>query len=279
MKYVNLLVARILERLDLETVFFKLFQIVVIMALARLGMIIFNKLVARIFKIRHLQGRLDERRANTLEALLRSMVRYVVYFIAAVTILQLFGVPVESVLTTAGIAGVAVAFGAQSLVRDVITGFFILMEDQFQVGDRVSIAGITGKVEEIGLRVTKVRDFGGGLHIIPNGKIENVTNYNSGPMLALVDVPIAYDNDLSVVNTLLRDCLAEYNRNHPELIEPASLLGIQGMTDAGIMLRILARTPSEQQWSAERELRQFIIERFNGAGIKPPAALCRKAGD
>ncbi len=255
-------------KINLDDLVFKLLKILMIFAIAKVLLAILNKVIGRIFRVKQLQGRLEERRVNTLEALLRSIVRYLIYFVTIVTVLQLFNVPVSSVLTTAGIAGVAVAFGAQSLVRDIITGFFILLEDQFQIGDRVTIADVTGKVEEIGLRVTKVRDFGGQIHIIPNGKIEKVTNFNQRGMLALVDIPIAYDNNLAEVLPGLQADLNRYNQAHPKLVEPAALVGIQALTEATLILRVVARTEQEGQWQVERELRQMITERFKDAGVK-----------
>ncbi len=255
-------------KINLDDLVFKLLEILMIFAIAKVLLAILNKVIGRIFRVKQLQGRLEERRVNTLEALLRSIIRYLIYFVTIVTVLQLFNVPVGSVLTTAGIAGVAVAFGAQSLVRDIITGFFILLEDQFQIGDRVTIADVTGKVEEIGLRVTKVRDFGGQIHIIPNGKIEKVTNFNQRGMLALVDIPIAYDNNLAEVLSGLQADLNRFNQAHPELVEPATLVGIQALTEATLILRVVARTEQEGQWQVERELRQMITGRFNETGVK-----------
>ncbi len=265
---------RFAARINLDDLLYRLAQMVLVILAARIVLALSNKLISRVFRVKQLQGHLEERRAQTMEALLKSLCRYLVYFVAIVTVLQLMNVPVGSVLTTAGIAGVAVAFGAQSLVRDVITGFFILLEDQFQVGDRVTIADVTGKVVEIGLRVTKVRDFGGQLHIIPNGKIERVTNYNDSPMLALVDVPIAYDNNLQQVVAELQDSLIGFNRSHPELVEAASFVGVQALTETALVLRVIARTVPDGQWQIERELRVLITERFRQAQVKlPPGRL------
>jgi small conductance mechanosensitive channel len=270
LKELLLWIAGIAQRINLDDLLYRLIQIVLVIVAAKFVLTLSNKLIGRVFRTKQLQGRLEERRAQTMEALLKSVCRYLIYFVAIVTVLQLLNVPVGSVLTTAGIAGVAVAFGAQSLVRDVITGFFILLEDQFQVGDRVTIADVTGKVVEIGLRVTKVRDFGGQLHIIPNGKIERVTNYNDSPMLALVDIPVAYDNNLQQVAAEIQAGLADFNRSHPELVEPATFVGVQALADTAVILRVVARTVPDGQWQVERELRILIAERFRDAGIKLP---------
>jgi small-conductance mechanosensitive channel len=270
LKELLLWIAGIAQRINLDDLLYRLIQIVLVIVAAKFVLTLSNKLIGRVFRTKQLQGRLEERRAQTMEALLKSVCRYLIYFVAIVTVLQLLNVPVGSVLTTAGIAGVAVAFGAQSLVRDVITGFFILLEDQFQVGDRVTIADVTGKVVEIGLRVTKVRDFGGQLHIIPNGKIERVTNYNDSPMLALVDIPVAYDNNLQQVAAEIQVGLADFNRSHPELVEPATFVGVQALADTAVILRVVARTVPDGQWQVERELRILIAERFRDAGIKLP---------
>ena len=142
--------------------------------------------------------------------ILNSAVRYLLYFVGAMTILERLGVPTGSIIATAGIGGLAIGFGAQNLVRDVITGFFILMENQYAVGDFVQIGDVSGIVEEMGIRVTKLRDRGGALHIIPNGLIQQVTN-NMGPaMRVLFNVLVSYDADvdrvLAILATSSRNC-------------------------------------------------------------------------
>lgn len=246
---------------------------VVILLVAKILLRVIRSFIKKILSHRQPKGVfLDERRINTLATILQSVVRYVIYFIAILTIIDKFGLPVASFLTAAGIGGIALAFGAQNLVRDVITGFFLLFEDQFAVGDQVTVADVTGIVEEMTLRVTKVRDVGGQLHIIPNGKIDRVTNHMGPSMRALVDVPVAYEADLHIVEDVLERVFQDFRRDFPSVVEGPRLLGVESLTDYGMVLRILARTEALKQWEAERELRRRIRLAFDEQGIELPCS-------
>lgn len=241
---------------------------VVIWIMAVILLRIIRAFINRVLYNRQLQTRLiDERRAKTLTTLLNSVARYAIYFIAVITILDKFRLPVASFLTAAGIGGVALAFGAQNLVRDVLTGFFLIFEDQYAVGDMITIAGITGTVEEITLRVTKVRDHGGQLHIIPNGKIDQVTNHMGSSMRAMIDIPVAYEADLQRAEEVLTEEFKRFKKDFPDLVEGPTLLGVEELSGRGVVLRILARTVPLKQWDAERELRKRIKIAFELADI------------
>ncbi|HHY70884.1 MAG TPA: mechanosensitive ion channel family protein [Thermoanaerobacterales bacterium] len=210
------------------------------------------------------------RKRKTLAGLLKSIVRYVTYFVAVVNILQIFGIETASLLTAAGIGGLAVGFGAQNLVKDIISGFFIILEDQYNVGDYVETAGVSGTVDEIGLRTTKLRDFGGQLHIIPNGQITRVTNHSRGLMRALVNVSIAYEADLNRALGALEKVCAEVREKREEIVEGPTILGVSNLGPTEVVVTILARTVPMQQWSVERELRKAILKKFEKEGIEIP---------
>ncbi|WP_027717106.1 mechanosensitive ion channel family protein [Desulfovirgula thermocuniculi] len=213
----------------------------------------------------------ENRRVNTLRTLLKSGLHYTAYFMIIVTALSLCGVKVEAILAGAGIVGLAVGFGAQSLVRDVITGFFILLEDQFAVGDYITAAGVSGTVEEMGLRVTKLRDFGGQLHIIPNGQISMVTNYSKGNTRVLVEVGVAYEESLERVLGVLKKVCEEASGELSEVIvEGPKVLGVEGFGPHDVVIRIVAYTKPLHHWYVERELRRRIKEAFDREGIEIP---------
>lgn len=224
---------------------------------------------------------LDERRAKTLSTLIASIARYVVYFFAGVMVLQNLGFNTTSILTAAGIGGLAIGFGAQNLVRDVITGFFILFEDQYGVGDLITAAGVTGVVEEMGIRITKLRDPGGELHIVPNGQITQVTNHMGPSMRVLFDVSVSYDTDLAEAFGVLEQLFAEYARGNARLVEPPQVLGVQELAESGISIQVTARTKPMEQWGVERELKRLIKERFAGRGVELafPSRLLVVRGD
>lgn len=213
---------------------------------------------------------MDEKRINTLISVLKSVLRYTVYFIAIVTVLDTLGVPVSSLIAAAGISGLAIGIGAQGLVKDIITGFFILFEDQFAVGDYVSIDGISGTVLEIGLRVTKVQGFAGDINIIPNGTISKVANFTRGNNTAIVDVTISYDTDVDKAISILHRVGERLREDMPEVQDAPQVLGVTELGDTGVTLRMVAKTLPTKQWAVERELRKRIKEAFDKEGIEIP---------
>ncbi len=251
----------------------KALMILLILVVARIGMSLGYLLIERVFQVQYIPGKIsfDERRVNTLKALLKSVLRYAIYFIAAITILDELNVPVTAVLSAAGILGLAVGFGAQNLVRDVITGFFILFEDQFSVGEYIETAGVGGIVEEVGLRATKLRDWGGQLHIIPNGEITKVTNHNRGSMRALVEVGVAYEEDINHVLKVLGEIAKSMARDYAHVItEGPDVLGVVNLGESEVVVRIIAKTKPMEQWAVEREMRRRIKETFDKEGIEIP---------
>jgi small-conductance mechanosensitive channel len=230
-----------------------------------------GKLIEKVFSINKSERfSLNESKKKTLVGLLKSIVRYITYFVAGVNILELFGINTTSLLTAAGIGGLAIGFGAQSLVKDVITGFFIIFEDQYSAGDYVQIGDISGVVEEIGLRVSKLRDFSGQLHIIPNGEIKVVTNNSRGPMRALVSVRMTYEADIERAIKVLNEVCSEIKQKRDDIIEGPSVLGITNLGPSEVDITIIAKTIPMQQWSVERDLRKVIKERFYRDGIDIP---------
>lgn len=213
---------------------------------------------------------LDENKRKTLTSLLKSILRYVIYFVASVNILEVFGINTTSLLTAAGVGGIAVGFGAQNLVKDVISGFFIIFENQYNVGDYAEIAGVSGIVEELGLRVTRLRDFGGQLHIIPNGEVTLVTNYSRGVMRALVTVAVTYEENIDKVIDILEKELQKLKSKNKDIVEGPTVLGITELASSKVVITILARTKPMQQWAVERQIRKTALDVFAREGIKIP---------
>ncbi|NLJ99019.1 MAG: mechanosensitive ion channel family protein, partial [Tissierellia bacterium] len=202
--------------------------------------------------------------------MLKNIIKYVFYFIGAIMVLDLFDINTTSILATAGIGGLAIGFGAQSLVKDIITGFFILFEDQFSVGDYISVGNLEGIVEELGVRTTKLRDFSGELHIIPNSKVEIVTNKTRGAMRALVTISVAYEEDIDRVIDVLDRVCNEIRESNKNVVEGPTILGISNLGESGIDLTIVAKTNPMEQWSVERQLRKNIKEAFDRENIEIP---------
>jgi small conductance mechanosensitive channel len=188
-----------------------------------------------------------------------------------ISILDTLSIPTQPILATAGLGGIAIGFGAQSLVRDVFTGFFILFEDQYGVGDYVTINGVTGTVEELGLRITRIRSFNGELHIIPNGEIKAVTNASRGSSLAIIDIGIAYESDQGKAMKILTEVAAEYYENNKDkAAESPEVQGIVRLEEAGVIIRTIIKTQPLMHWNVERELRKLIIDAFKKEKIEIP---------
>ncbi len=192
---------------------------------------------------------------------------------AGIMILDELGVPVAPILAGAGIVGLAVGFGAQTLVKDVISGLFILIERQFSVGDVIQVDGIAGSVEEMTLRATFLRDAEGTCHIIPNGEIRILSNRTKGWAQAVLDVGIGYDVSIDHAIRVLESLGAEMFTD-PEvgeqLMESPSVLGVQELGDSAVVLRMTAKTRPGKQFGVTRELRRRVKERFETEGIEMP---------
>ncbi|SMC91816.1 mechanosensitive ion channel family protein [Sporomusa malonica] len=216
---------------------------------------------------------LEEKRARTLSSLLHSIIRYTIYFIVAVMILQEFKIDTTSIVAGAGIIGLALGVGAQSLIKDFITGFFIILEDQYGVGDYVVIGDMTGTVEELGFRVTKLRDGNGILHIIPNGSILRVSNYTRGHMQATVNVPVPYEADIDEIFNILDEVCVTIGKSMPEVLAGPNVVGVVDLKPGEVVIRLTAKTVPLEQVKVETALRRLIKERFAAAKIPPPQAL------
>jgi len=217
-----------------------------------------------------LRIKLEENRIKTLKNILKSIARYTIYFIAALPILDTVGVDIKGLIAAAGIGGLAIGFGAQNLVRDVITGFFILFEDQFTVGDYVDFDGKSGIVEEMALRVTKIRDFSGDLHIIPNGAISKVTNRCRGNMRAKVDISIAYEEDIENAIEVLNKASQELLKETDAIVEGPTVLGVTSFGASDVVITTIAKTKPMSQWEVERLMRKRFKQAFDKAGIEIP---------
>lgn len=250
----------------------RIFSALLIIILARLALRFGCSLIDRLFTPSpDRPGLLAENKAKTLSALLSSVWRYTVYALTAVTILSRLQImDVGPILAGAGILGLAVGFGAQNLVRDVISGFFIILEDQFSVGDFITVDSFTGIVEELGLRITKIRDFSGELHIVPNGQIQAVTNRTRGNMRAMIDVGISYDEDVDHVLSVLEELMREYAQGDADVVEGPTVLGVVDLADSSVEIRVIARTVPMTQWKVERDMRRAIKNKFDELGIEIP---------
>jgi moderate conductance mechanosensitive channel len=214
-----------------------------------------------------------EKRAETLAQILNASSRIFAITIGAFMVLRELDFNITPLLTGAGIAGVALGLGAQSIVRDYLNGFFVLMENQFRVGDVIRIDTHEGLVEKITLRTTMLRDVEGGLHIIPNGEIKSVRNLTYGWSQVRLDVGVSYDEEMDRVFSLLEQ-VGQAMSADPVfgglLLETPRILGIESFDENQVTIRLLAKTLPQRQWEVARELRRRIRATFDDHGIAAP---------
>jgi small conductance mechanosensitive channel len=231
---------------------------------------------------------IDLRRAATLTRALSATVVVVIWTLAILIVLSNLNVNLAPLLASAGIAGVALGFGAQSIVKDTLSGFFILLEDQFGVGDVVELQTtanpVNGKVEDLTLRTTSLRAFDGTVHSVPNGNIQVVSNKSRGWGRAIVDVRLAYDEDVDRVRGLLEEVFDEIERDgllNGWLTQRPTVLGVETLSDYAVVVRVTADTRASKRWDAERTLRERISTRLAREGIRVPVppAMTQRAGE
>jgi len=214
-----------------------------------------------------------EKRANTLVSVFRWVGRVFIVVVAIMMVLEEAGIPVAPVLAGFGIAGVAVGFGAQYLIRDLIAGIFIILENQYRVGDVVNVAGIGGLVEDINLRKTVLRDLDGIVHYVPNGEIKTASNYTRGFSRVNLNISVGYGTDLdyaiSVINGVGKE-LAEDEKWRKIIKSPPKVLRVDKLGDSGIEIKILGDVEPIRQWDVMGELRLRLKKAFDAEGIEIP---------
>jgi len=249
----------------------KTLKILLIIIVSQIVVKVIKTAIANVFNLRIKSPlRYSEKREETLSRLIQNVVTYVIYFIALIMILEEMSVPVKSLLAGAGIVGLAVGFGAQSLVKDIITGFFIVFEDQFAVGDYVKIGQFEGTVEEIGLRTTKIKNWTGEVHILPNSGIIEVTNYSLHNSIAVVDVSIAYEEDIDRAEQMIQEYLKTIENKYEEIVSPPEVLGVQMLGSSDVMIRIIAETLPMNHVKIARVLRKEVKQYLDEHGIEIP---------
>lgn len=251
----------------------KLITIVIILVVAKIFLSIINRLIEKsltpLKKSKNYQKRIS--RANTLIPLLQSISKYVVYFIAIVMVLKELGVDTAAILASAGIVGLAVGFGAQSLVKDVISGALFLFEGIISVGDSINVGEHSGTVEFIGLRNIHLRKFSGELRVIPNGEVSSFGNFNRGYMRAVVEVGVAYEQNTEKGMKALEEIANKWAEENKDIIlEPPVVQGILSLGSSEVTLRIAIKVKPMTHWGAERELKRRIKGIFDEKGIEIP---------
>lgn len=266
----NWLIKKIFGDLNVAKLINSIIIVFLILILSKIFILLSKKAIVKFFNRNKKMKKfgMKERKADTLSVIIQSLVRYFIYFIAGLMILQQIGIETRSLIATAGIGGVAIGFGAKSLVQDVITGFFILFEDQYSVGEQIQIDNFEGIVEDMQIRVTKIRDFTGELHIIPNGQIKIVTNKSRGSMKADMNIKISYHEDIDEVFRLLEEVSKEIKEKHIKDITVGPIInGISEFTDKDININVYAMTHPGTQYKVGYNMRKMTLEYLAKNGI------------
>lgn len=250
----------------------KLVKVLFIVILTKIAARVLSSFVESSFRIGSRLEIQNEKRAETLMRTGKNIVRALLYFYAILMTLETFNVDTRSILATAGIGGIAIGFGAQSLVKDILSGFFILQENSFSVGDYIEIKGMGGTVEDMTPRLTKIRDFNGDLYIIPNGEVQVIINRSKGALRALVLHSVAYEENLDDAIRVLSQVCDNINEEFQcSLTRKAQIDGVENLNDSGVDIRITAMVEGTyNKWDVERAIRKQGKEALERAGIEIP---------
>jgi len=212
-------------------------------------------------------------RSETIHQLIGSLLKYTIYIIGFVVALGCLGVDAAAMFVSAGVVGIVVGFGAQSLIEDVITGLFIIFEGEFEVGDIITIDGFRGEVKSIGLRTVSIIDQGGNIRIINNSEISSLINLSEVNSVAVVTVPVSYDDKLLDVEAAIKEALSELPSEYPEIFKSAPVYrGVDKLVETHIELMVVATVKEEDIYNARRIMHREIRLSFEKAGLSVPCA-------
>ncbi|MDK9858404.1 mechanosensitive ion channel family protein [Staphylococcus equorum] len=261
-----------------QTLISNIIMIIVYVIVAWIVLHFINKGIAQFFKIQNRGKKANKKRSKTLIALVQNVVAYVVWFIVLTTILSKFGISVGGIIASAGVVGLAVGFGAQTIVKDIITGFFIIFENQFDVGDYVKInsSGTTvaeGTVQSIGLRSMRINTITGELTTLPNGSVGEITNYSVTNGESMVEIPVSVEEDIDKVEEILVEHFETMRSKYYLFISNPEVIGINSITRDEITLWISAETIPGEGFSGARILRKEILKLFKKHEIQIPKPM------
>lgn len=252
----------------------KIIWAIVLVIVAMIVTRVLNRVIDNFFRVKgrsRLKG--TDKRNQTIVNVLQNAATVFVWFVAIMMVLETFSLPVRTLLAGAGVVGLAIGFGAQSLVKDMITGFFILLENQFDKGDfiRVNASGATvaeGEVLSLGLRATRIQGWEGELFIIPNGTINEVVNFSRYNAISMLDVNVSIKEDLNRIESILESFFTAHWQEHDALVAKPEVLGLQGIENGEAIMRVMLETKPMEQFGATRDMRKAIKTHLIEQGIQ-----------
>ena len=244
--------------------------------LISLGVIVIGLILIRIGRailrrvIRGKSKRGTPHRTETTRSIASSVFSYIMYFVIVAIVLRIFGVDVRSIFTAVGVVGIAISFGAQTLVKDIISGLFLWGEGNLTVGDLVTINDLSGTVEAMTIRTTTIRNWNGNIFVIPNGDIRTITNMSRGFKRAVVNIPCPYEADHEEIVAMIRDEMETAGKEIEGVEETPQVMSIISFENSSVMVQIAVRCPVGEHWRIEREIRSRVKARFDREGIIMP---------
>lgn len=243
----------------------------IVSSLVIIGLCLLILLIARVITKKFIKRNSGKRKhAVTLAKLLLSVVKYVVIILAVVILLSTWGINVAPLLAGAGIVALGISLGAQKIIGDFISGLCIVFENCYDVDDVVEINGFKGRVEEISLRSTKLVNAKNEYRIISNGNINDITNFSKAPSIGIVDIGIAYEENIDEVIKLLEERLVEVRDQFPQIIEGPNVVGVVSLDDSCVTIRVNVKTNTEEHYAVERGINKFVKDLFDAEGIEIP---------
>lgn len=257
------------------TFLLSIWHVLLILLLAWVVLLLARRLL-RVFRKRMIDGASDNeerKRIETLTRVFRYIVSVLISVIALMLVLSELGISIAPILATAGVAGIAVGFGAQSLVKDYFTGFVMLIENQVRQGDVVEVAGKGGLVEEVTLRYIRLRDYEGSVHYVPNGAIDTVTNRSRGFAFSVIDIGVAYKEEVDRVFDVMRRVAGQLREDPafgPRILEDVEIAGVDQWADSAVVIRCRFKVKALEQWGVRREYLRRLKQAFDSEGIEIP---------
>lgn len=251
-----------------QELFKKLFTTAIIISVSILIYLIISRILKKVFKLN--LNRKNERKAKTIYSLLNNIIRYLIIIAAAVTILGVYGISTSGFVASLSVVGVVLGLAFQDILKDFLSGLSIILEDQYAVGDTVTIAGFKGEVISLGLRTTKIKSASGDLKVISNRNITEVTNHSLEPSLAVVVVGVSYEEDLKKVEKVLNKLCDRLNDEIEQLVGKIQVLGVDSLSASSVDYKIIAKVKPTTQADVERILKRNIKLEFDKNNISIP---------
>lgn len=248
----------------------RVYMPIIIIICAVITQKIFDNIIKKTFNPNKKRDKIQERKSNTLKSLLTNIIKYVIWVIAFLWILAIFGIDTAAIITGLGVVSLVIGLAFQDILKDILAGVSILFENAFAIGDLVKIGDFQGTVIDIGLKATKVQAYTGEIKIISNRNITEVINYSIDKTLAVVDIPVSYEEKIEKVEKILMVTAATLKEKIPSLVSDVELLGIQELSDSAVIFRMVGKCKPAKHFEVERQMKKEFKNCLDKNGIKIP---------